>query len=75
MFWWITAPANSCDKKCFLKYEFNGNLEDSSCTNAAAQVVKGGIGYVKSRFGSAAVFNGSGYIDVSPKLFNICFLM
>ena len=61
----LLASKIECDNKSFLNLEFNGNLDDSSCTNADAKVVQGGVGFVESTSGSAALFNGSGYIDVS----------
>ena len=60
-----TAPKNTCDNRCYLNFTFDGNFNDSSCTRATAEVMNGHVGFVDSPSGQAAVFDGSGYLDVS----------
>ena len=55
----------ACDSRSILNLQFKGNLNDTSCSKADAMVIRGVVSFVESSNRSAAVFNGSGYIDVS----------
>ena len=49
----------------FLRFHFDGNFDDSSCTRADARVTEGHVGFARSPRGMAADFTGLGYLDVS----------
>ena len=63
-------PSVVCDNRAFLKFEFNGNVVDSSCTKATAHVAHGNVVFITSPYGKAATFNGNAYLAVSTWLYS-----